>query len=329
MTHENTCAELLDQLQAVADSLPAPVFVIDYDGRYTAVFGGRFRNHYDGGLNLVGCLMQDVLPEEKWRLFLSVVRRAIDTGTLQTCDYQLASMEVGVTENDGPPGPQWFHGRVYPVMPRPGKKPSAVWLAINVSEQKTMADRLQRLSERDDLTGTFNRRYFMARLAAEAQAARREDTALCIITLDVDHFKRINDRYGHMTGDLALQHLVATLRLQLRRQDILARIGGEEFAILCLATEPTEAWTVAERLRQGIKDAPLATDHGPLRMTISLGIAAMHARETNLQALLSRADLALYQAKESGRDRTCFAAPPDPSDCQGPQDHGTNQPLPP
>lgn len=309
MNQDKACTELYDQIQAVADSLPAPIFVLDYDGRYVAVFGGRSRSHYDSGQGLIGCYMQDVLPEEKWKLFLDVVRKAIDTGTLQTCDYTLDSAEVCVTETNGPPGPQWFHGRVYPVASHPGKKPAAVWLAINVSEQKTMEERLQRLSELDDLTGTYNRRYFMHRLENEYELARRRRYDLSLISLDIDHFKSINDRFGHIEGDRALMHLTTTIRPQLRDTDILARIGGEEFAILCLSTDLNEAWAVAERIRRSIENTELKTDTGVIHMRISLGLATLNPQDKGLHALLSRADKALYHAKDTGRNRTCGPLP--------------------
>jgi diguanylate cyclase (GGDEF)-like protein len=310
MPPDNVCSELYDQLQAVADSLPAPIFVIDYDGRYVAVFGGRSRDHYDAGHGLVGCYMQEVLPEEKWELYLTIVRKAIDTGTLQVCDYRLDSSEVRVTENDGPAGPQWFHGRVYPVAPRPGKKPAAVWLAINVSEQKLMAERLRKLSEQDDLTGVYNRRYFMKKLENEAEIAHRRGTDLGLVYLDIDHFKAVNDGYGHPDGDRALKHLVATIRPQLRDTDILARIGGEEFALLCPSTAQHEAFGVAERIRSCIIGNPLNTARGPLFLTISLGVTELLAHDTGIEPMLRRADDALYRAKKAGRNCTWSATRP-------------------
>lgn len=308
MLNDPAYIELHDQLQAVAESLPAPVFVLDYEGRYVSVFGGQARSQYDEGKSLAGCYMKDVLPEEKWRLFLSVVRKAIDSGTLQTCEYQLASSDVSVTDNDGPAGMQWFHGRVYPVKVHKGDIPTAVWLAINVSEQKSLEGRLQRLSEVDDLTGVYNRRYFMKNLEREFEIAKRRNRDLSLICMDVDHFKSINDRFGHLVGDQALQHLAASIQKQLRSEDILARMGGEEFAILCLSTGLKDAFHLAERIRRAIESLEVETDHGSLKMTISLGIAELNRRDENLQAFISRADKVLYAAKDSGRNRSVCAS---------------------
>lgn len=304
MVDDPAYIELHDQLRAVAESLPAPVFVLDYEGRYVSVFGGQARNQYDEGKSLIGCSMRDVLPEEKWRLFLSVVRKAIDTGTLQTCEYQLASAEVSVTKNDGPAGTQWFHGRVYPVKAQKGGIPTAVWLAINVSEQKKLEGRLERLAEVDDLTGVYNRRYFMKNLEKEFEIGKRRNRALSLICVDVDHFKSINDRFGHLVGDQALQYLAASIQKQLRSEDILARTGGEEFAILCLSTGLRDAFHLAERIRREIEAVEIKTAQGFLKMTISLGITDVNRRDENMHAFISRADKILYAAKDAGRNRS-------------------------
>lgn len=307
MVDDTAYIELHEQLQAVAESLPAPVFVLDYEGRYVSVFGGQARSQYDEGKSLIGCYMQEVLPEDKWRLFLSVVRKAIDSGTLQTCDYQLASTDVSVTDNDGPTGTQWFQGRVYPVKAKKGGMPTAVWLAINISEQKYIERRLQRLAEVDDLTGVYNRRFFMKNLEKEFEIARRRNRELSLICMDVDHFKSINDRFGHLVGDQALQHLAASIQKQLRGEDILARTGGEEFAILCLSTGLQDAFYLAERVREAVEAVEIKTEQGSLKMTISLGIADVDRRDENMHSFISRADKVLYAAKDAGRNRSLCA----------------------
>jgi len=299
------------QLQALANSLPDPILVIDYEGRYVAVLGGSERSCYDSPHPLLGRTMQDVLPEVKWRYFLQVVCKAIDTGTLQTCEYQLSSNQVEGTENNGPSGMQWFQGRVYPVQTSPGQTPTAVWLVINITEQKMLEERLRSLAQTDDLTGVHNRRYFMDVLYREFQIARRRNHDLSLISIDVDHFKTINDRYGHSQGDKALQHLIKTIQGHLRAGDVLARIGGEEFAILCPMTDRQQARTLAERICRIIFATPLGTSHGSIEMTASLGVATMNTRAKSADCLLTRADEALYRAKREGRNRVfcCWDSP--------------------
>lgn len=297
--------DLILQLEALANSLPDPILVIDYNGRYVNVLGGAERRFYDSPHPLVGCDMQDVLPEEKWRLFLEVVRKAIDAGSLRTCEYQLSSEQVEVTENNGPTGMQWFQGRVYPVKTPPGKTPAAVWLAINISEQKMLEERLNSLARTDDLTGAFNRRHFMELLHREFEIARRHDHDLSLVSIDIDHFKDINDRYGHSQGDAVLQHLVKIISGSLRTGDVLARIGGEEFAVLCPMTNRSGAKILAERACRLVAGTPIATPRGPIRLTVSLGVTALRIREKSILSMLSRVDEALYSAKRNGRNQVC------------------------
>jgi diguanylate cyclase (GGDEF)-like protein len=121
--------------------------------------------------------------------------------------------------------------------------------------------------------------------------------------LDIDHFKNVNDTYGHAVGDQVLVVLAERCHRNLRDVDVLARFGGEEFAILLAETDLQQAAQVAERLRAHVAKEPVETQHGLLRLTISLGVAAIDENCTNLGALLARADQALYAAKRSGRNQ--------------------------
>jgi len=175
-----------------------------------------------------------------------------------------------------------------------------------VERQKAQAQLLE-LATTDSLTGLHNRRHFMDSAHQEFDRARRYQMPLSLLLLDADHFKAINDRYGHPVGDQALQALAAIGRRLLREVDLFARIGGEEFAILLPQTDPVAAWNVAERLRQAIIDQPTITGEGPLRLTVSLGVASLGPATVDLDDLLRRADVALYQAKQNGRNRVASA----------------------
>jgi len=170
-------------------------------------------------------------------------------------------------------------------------------------------ERLKRLGLVDPLTGLHNRRYFDARLAEEISQARRSGAPLCALYLDIDHFKAINDRYGHAEGDRVLQWIAQALKGQMRRNDVLARLGGEEFGILLADTDPNTAMDIAERIR-------LAIAHGsaealPFPITISIGCSTLNAESRVSDAtvgarLLEAADQGLYQAKRTGRNRVVF-----------------------
>lgn len=123
------------------------------------------------------------------------------------------------------------------------------------------------------------------------------------LMLDIDHFKRINDGFGHPVGDQAITAMAAACAGAIRTIDTLGRLGGEEFAILLPDTEPAAALEVAERIRLAVAAIVIATDKGPVRFTTSIGIARINEADASVEALLSRADAALYAAKNGGRNR--------------------------
>jgi diguanylate cyclase (GGDEF)-like protein len=171
-------------------------------------------------------------------------------------------------------------------------------------ENARLFDEVQRLATLDGLTNTYNRRHFMdlARLALDS--ARRFGQPLSAVMLDVDHFKTINDRHGHAVGDQVLRVLADRCRAALRSIDVLGRYGGEEFAIVLPGTRRNAgAVVLAERIRQRIADEPIETDAGPVTVTVSAGVAGMDDDTLEPGELLKRADAALYEAKQQGRNR--------------------------
>jgi diguanylate cyclase (GGDEF)-like protein len=164
---------------------------------------------------------------------------------------------------------------------------------------------LARLAAHDPLTGLSNRRDFMERAEAACSTARRYGRELCVLMLDLDHFKRINDTCGHAAGDDVLRFIAATLALQLRGADLTGRIGGEEFAVVLPETGLEAGLQTAERIRAAVERAAIPTAHAPqpLQVTVSIGLAARGASGTTLPELLHLADGALYEAKRAGRNR--------------------------
>jgi two-component system, cell cycle response regulator len=164
--------------------------------------------------------------------------------------------------------------------------------------------RLEHLAREDELTGLCNRRYFEECAAEEWLRANRYDRPLAIVLGDVDNFKRVNDRYGHGTGDVVLKQ-VAQLQLQhCRNSDTVARYGGEEFGILLSETKLEEAQHVAERLREEVGNLKFTHSSGTFGVTISYGVAAFQDGEPRaLAELIEQADKGLYEAKRKGRNR--------------------------
>ena len=182
-----------------------------------------------------------------------------------------------------------------------------------------LGDDLARLAMIDPLTGICNRRTFVELAEKAIGEAKRLRSAFSLLVIDLDHFKRINDGYGHETGDEALCRAVALMRGALGDAPVLSRIGGEEFAVLLPGQDEAAAFLVAERLRQHVATAAVSINGHALSLRLSVGVAALDQTASDLSELLRVADAALYAAKNAGRDRTMTksdlvrAKPPTPA----------------
>ena len=193
-----------------------------------------------------------------------------------------------------------------------------VWAACALLERVAAQSfayrsRLQREASTDALTGLHNRREFESGMVREMERARRMQVPLSLAILDIDFFKRINDQHGHDVGDAVLREVAATLQGQIRKSDLLARIGGEEFALVMLGTQPPGAWVVLERLRTAVAALRIPAGEQHIGCTISIGITDRVDTDRDWPTLYKRADSALYRAKEGGRNRVVEAAPPEPA----------------
>jgi diguanylate cyclase (GGDEF)-like protein len=179
-----------------------------------------------------------------------------------------------------------------------------------LAEQLQSANTLLSAEARHDaLTGALSRRYFLDLLRHEIDRARATGEPLCMAIADLDHFKQINDRFGHAAGDRALEHFVDTCRAELRGSDAIGRLGGEEFGILLPSTPLGTGLEVVERLRVRLKATPSAKLPQSVGLSVSIGITELSAEDLP-ERIISRADQALYAAKQGGRDRS-EAVPPD------------------
>ena len=178
-------------------------------------------------------------------------------------------------------------------------------LMIDISEQMVEEERLRRLSDTDDLTGLANRRKLMQRLEEEISLSNRHALPLSLMMLDLDHFKSINDTWGHLRGDQVLTELAALCREVLREEDLVARLGGEEFALLLPLTPETHCRQLAERLRERIAAHDFGIGQG--RITVSIGVAE-HRIGDSCETLIRRADESLYAAKHGGRNQVMTGA---------------------
>jgi len=173
------------------------------------------------------------------------------------------------------------------------------------------AEELERLATIDGMTGIYNRRHFLALADRAWERSQRHDRPLSLLMMDIDFFKSINDRFGHDTGDRVIVHLANLARGSKRESDVLARLGGEEFALLLPDTGIEQAHAIAERLRRDVATGPLVAGSDLISTTVSIGVAAAVGRHSAIPDLMKAADLALYEAKNAGRNRVVLrdAAP--------------------
>ncbi len=195
-----------------------------------------------------------------------------------------------------------------------------VWFSTYLALQTTLdvirISDLEHETLTDPLTGVYNRRFMEQRLAEEISKARRYCFQLSILLFDLDHFKRVNDQYGHQAGDQMLIEVSALVREQLRDSDLLSRYGGEEFLVIAPNTGPAEAALLAERLRGSIEATVFLEDHEELaehglQATVSIGLASFSNDSDNEEVLIGNADRNLYRAKHEGRNRV--VGEPDPA----------------
>ena len=197
----------------------------------------------------------------------------------------------------------WESASISPIFNDQGKIKQLLAVKEDISERKALEYQLQMQARIDVLTGISNRRYFMETMESELARNQRYPKKNVFLMLDIDHFKQVNDLFGHGMGDVALRMVAETCQISLRGSDLLGRIGGEEFAIFLVETDAAEGRRIAERIRRKVQEIELKDDDGtPVLLHISIGMTAWQPGDV-LEDLLARSDKALYQAKETGRNR--------------------------
>jgi diguanylate cyclase (GGDEF)-like protein/PAS domain S-box-containing protein len=183
-----------------------------------------------------------------------------------------------------------------------GDLQTMIAFSTDVTELYQLKEKFEQLANTDELTGIYNRRYFFENAKREFNRAKRHQQELVVISLDVDHFKAVNDHHGHPVGDQVLVKIAQIITKTIRSEDIFARIGGEEFSILLPNITKTESLQAAERLRELLDDNAIIINDIELPIKISLGVSVIKAADTCFQDLYSRSDRALYKAKSHGRN---------------------------
>lgn len=201
----------------------------------------------------------------------------------------------------------WLDMSITPLHDETGEVSHFVAIERDVTHQKMLEEKLKHMAEHDPLTGLYNRRKFFESLDSHWDDYRNDGTPFSLISLDLDNFKDVNDQYGHQAGDTVLSHIAHTIQNSCRTSDTVARMGGEEFAVLLGGLDLQAAFDVAERIRKNVAETLIDVGTETIWRTVSLGVSEIHPDDCEPCPLLHRADKALYRSKAAGRNCTNIA----------------------
>lgn len=333
--HENrllfeALAEARDLQQAMFEAMPGHALVIGDDGVVRRTFGeGRMTEgggaEPSGEPDLVGHAIEELLPEDLARHFRGVVAKSLEERALQTTEYCLpagvlhpVSGRSDVFDADAGDTRRWFEARVRPIAAQFEGRGAVVWHALDVTDRRHLEERLQTLAWQDPLTAAANRAAMERAFPRMASRARRSGGHLALIFIDLDRFKPVNDEYGHAVGDQLLRKLSTELGARLRAEDLLVRLGGDEFLVLTGPLDsPYEVRPIIERLNAVFEtDRELSLEGGEsvrVSITASIGVAFYPEHGEQLPGLIAAADQAMYRVKGEGRNAVAWVDEPDGS----------------
>lgn len=290
----NQLHESQELFRAIVENVGDLIAVLDTEGRrvynspsYRPLF--RQRDIREGSSSFL-----EIHPDDRERV-KEIFSRTVKTGRGECAEFRfvLKDGSIRYMESDG-----------RAIRDADGEISKVVVVSRDITEQKRLEVELREMAATDMLTGLPNRRHFLTQLDQEmARVVRVTDHYASVLMIDVDHFKHVNDTFGHSTGDCALRHLASLMRQELRKVDTLGRLGGEEFAIILPGAPLAAAEVFAERLRNTVAASPATHLDSTIPLTISVGVTEIKVGDTCADDTLARADRALYHSKEYGRNR--------------------------
>lgn len=291
---EEKLRETQELFQAIVENVGDLVAVLDAEGRriynspsYKPLF--REQDIRPGSLSFT-----EIHSEDRERI-REIFHRTVSTGIGERAEFRFVLKDGSIRHMES-------EGRA--IKGADGKVSRVVVVSRDITKLKRQQAELWEMAATDFLTGLPNRRYFLAQLEQEmARVHRIEKHCASVLMIDADHFKQVNDTFGHAVGDSVLIHLAVVMRNELRKIDAAGRLGGEEFAVILPGADVAAAKIFAERLRKKVAGTPAAHDDRVISLTVSIGVAAMNVSDKNGDTALVRADRALYRAKERGRNR--------------------------
>ncbi len=286
-----------NKLNAFIKALPNITFVHDEEGRYLEIYSNETQNIVADVEDMIGKKISDFISPDVAKMKLDAIKSVIETGQTKVIEYQIP-VRGGKK--------LWFEGRIVLMGTAHEGKGKVICVTTEITERIELYQKIQSLSIMDPTLNCFNRRKFLELAEQEIARASRYDHPLSLMILDVDHFKEINDSFGHLHGDQVLSQLVDVCVNTIRKTDILGRYGGDEFVILFPETSMRGAEEIAERLRQKVMQIMIQSKNKDSNITISGGLACLESmgnKTMKLKDIIDEADKALYQAKAEGRNQ--------------------------
>jgi diguanylate cyclase (GGDEF)-like protein/PAS domain S-box-containing protein len=276
---------LEDQLDMICRFFPDTTLTY-VNGAYAKYFGQRPES-------LIGKRMVDFLPDNEQSGMMNHLAKFSARVPVRQVERQVTT----------PTGIRWHLWTDRAIFDGEGNIVQFQSIGSDITARKELEDQLRQLATIDSLTGLANRRHFLASANKEFNTMRRHGRELAFFAIDIDHFKKINDTYGHAIGDEALRRFAEVCQETLRSSDVIGRLGGEEFAVALPEISLDTASDVAERLRKLISEIRVPTPQGDVAFTVSIGVTCAMPEDTSAERALIRADIALYSAKRSGRNQ--------------------------
>lgn len=286
-----------EELRHIYEHLPDIYYRVDMEGLIVMVS--------PASRDILGYAPEDLLGQPMVSLYKHPEDRERVVGEIAAAAGKPVQVEMEMVRRDGTP--IWILAHTYLRYGADGKPQWMEGVARDITARKRMEEQLADLVRTDSLTGLYSRSYFMEQSEEIIRLMKRHHRPMSVMIADLDHFKQINDTYGHLGGDRVLVTFAETCRNVIRESDLLGRLGGEEFGLVLPETPLHQARVMAERLREATASAVTMLEGQRISLTVSIGLVEMTLNEYSISALLRRADHALYKAKDTGRNRV-FAA---------------------
>jgi len=282
-------------LDTVLNNIPAYVYIKDEERRFLYA-NSKVSSLFERPVNdIIGQLETAILPKDIAAHFHESDAKVFKTKSIQRIE-ETATDSVGNTSH-------------YLSVKAPitiNNKSALIGFSTDVTELYELKEQFRQQANTDYLTNLYNRRYFIEQAERELTRSQRHALSLTVLSIDIDHFKHINDNYGHTFGDKILIDVSQVLLRGTRQEDIVARIGGEEFAIMLPNTTQSKGTLLAERIRKRLQDHDFSATTDDLKVTVSIGITVLSDTDSCFDELLLRVDKALYKAKNKGRNQVVY-----------------------